>query len=78
MARRIMGAMDRPTAIAHMRQVCNQLSTGVTSLHPMVPALEDKPTQDELFKTLFNLTREVEAVKKLLLKLERRDDSSLL
>jgi hypothetical protein len=70
--------MDRPTAIQQMRQACNQLSAGITSLHPLVPALEDKPTQDELFKSLFALTREVEAVKKHLLKLERRDDSSLL
>jgi hypothetical protein len=70
--------MDRPEAIERMRQTCNQLSAGITSLHPLVPHLADKPTEDEVFKALFALTKEVESVKKQLLRLERRDDSQLL
>ncbi len=67
--------MDRPTAIQQIREICNKLSGAITSIHPLVPGLEDKPTQDELFKALFALTKEVEVVKKQLLKLERRDAS---
>ncbi len=44
----------------------------MTGIHPLVPALDDKATQDELYKALFALTKEVEVLKKQLLKLERR------
>ena len=70
--------MDRATAITQLRAACNGLSAGVTGLHPLVPALADQPTQDEIFKALFELTKQVESVKKQLLKLERRDDSAAL
>ena len=47
-------------------------------MHPLAPGLADQPAQDEIMKALFGLTREVEVVKKQLLKLERRDDSTTL
>jgi hypothetical protein len=70
--------MDRPTAIHQIREICNALSGDVTRIHPLVPGLADKETQDEIYKALFALTRDIEIVKKQLLKLERRDDSSVL
>lgn len=70
--------MDRTTAIQQIRTACNQLSSGITSIHPMVGGLADQPTQDEIFKALFELTKNVETVKKQLLRLEKRDDSGLL
>ena len=70
--------MDRSTAIEQIRAACNSLATSVTSIHPLVPGLADKETQDEIYKALFALTKDVEIVKKQLLKLERKDDSSVL
>ncbi len=70
--------MDRPTAIEQIRAACNSLSSGITGIHPLVPGLADQPTQDEIFKALFELTKNVETVKKQLLKLQRRDESSAL
>jgi hypothetical protein len=70
--------MDRTTAIQQIRTACNQLSAGVTSIHPLVGGLADQPTQDEIFKALFELTKNVETVKKQLLRLEKRDESGLL
>jgi len=70
--------MDRRTALEQIRAACNSLAAGVTSIHPLVPALADKPTQDEIYKALFALTKDVEVVKKQLLKLERKDESSEL
>lgn len=70
--------MDRPTAIEQIRSACNQLSGTITAIHPLIPALADQPTQDELFKTLYELTKQVEVVKKQLLKLQRKDDSTVL
>ena len=70
--------MDRPTAIEQIRAACNSLSAGITGIHPLVPALADQATQDEIFKALFELTKNVETVKKQILKLQRRDESSAL
>lgn len=70
--------MDRAAAIEEIRNACNSLSSGVTGLHKLVPALSDQPTQDEIFKALFELTKNIEVVKKQLLKLQRRDDSAAL
>lgn len=70
--------MDRATAIQQIRTACNQLSAGITSIHPLVGGLADQPTQDEVFKALFELTKNVETVKKQLLRLEKRDESGLL
>lgn len=70
--------MDRPTAIAEIRTACTQIAAGVTSLHPLLPALGDEPTKAEIIKALFELTKNVEVVKKQVMRLEKRDDSSLL
>jgi hypothetical protein len=70
--------MDRTTAIQQIRASCNQLSAGVTGIHPLVPGLADQPTQDEIFKALYELTKNIETVKKQLLRLEKRDESGLL
>jgi len=70
--------MDRISAIQQIRTSCNTLSSTVTGIHPLVPGLADQPTQDEIFKALFELTKTVETIKKQLLKLERRDDSGIL
>ena len=56
----------------------NQIAVNVTAIHPLVPGLADPPTQGELLKALYELTKSVEVVKKQLLKLEKRDDSSAL
>jgi hypothetical protein len=70
--------MDRPTALQQIRTACNQLSAGVTSIHPLLPALDDEPTKSEIVKALFELTKNVEVVKKQIMRLERKDDSALL
>ena len=70
--------MERQQVIQEIRERVNQISSHVTALHPLVPKLEDPPTQAELFKALFELTKQVEVMKKHLLKLEQRDDSTAL
>ncbi len=70
--------MDRPSAISHIRTACQQIAAGVTSIHPLLPALEDEPTKTEIIKALFELTKQVEVVKKQVMRLEKRDESTLL
>jgi hypothetical protein len=69
--------MDRITAIQQIRSACNQLSSGITSLHPLLPPLDDEPTKAEIVKALFELTKNVEVIKKQIMRLEKRDDSAL-
>jgi hypothetical protein len=70
--------MDRAAAISDIRASCNIIAGGVTSIHPLLPALADEPTKGEIIKALFELTKAVEIVKKQVMRLEKRDDSALL
>ena len=70
--------MEKSAAIERIRAACNAISREMMSIHPAVPALGDKETQDEIFKTLFALTTNVETIKKRIAKLEKRDESGLL
>jgi len=69
--------MERADAITQIRAACLQIATGVTNIHPLLPALADEPTKAEIVKALFELTKNVEVVKKQVMRLEKRDDSSL-
>jgi len=75
---RMIAPMDRAAAITEIRAACNVISGGVTSIHPLLPALADEATKGEIIKALFELTKSVEMVKKQVMRLEKRDDSALL
>lgn len=68
--------MDRTTGIAQIKLACKNIAVELMKIHPAVPALADQATQDEIYKTLFELTREVETIKKRVGKLERADNST--
>ena len=70
--------MDRATAIQQIRDLCNGISTAGMKLHPLLPPLDDEPTKAEIVKALFEITKNVEVVKKQVMRLEKRDDSALL
>jgi len=70
--------MDKVAAIKQIRDVCNNVSRELMRIHPAVPALAEKEAQDEIFKTLFELTKQIESIKKRLARLEAKDDSALL
>ena len=70
--------MEKSAAIQQIRDVCNLFSRELMRVHPAVPALADKEAQDEIFKTVFELTKNVETIKKRLAKLEAKDGTSLL
>lgn len=71
-------AMERSEAIAQMRATCNQIGSAVTALHAQAPALAHPATQAEILKALFELTRQLEVVKKHLIRLEKGDGSTLV
>jgi hypothetical protein len=71
-------ATERTAGIEQIRITGNQIANLITQIHPLVPRLADPPTQNEILRALFELTKQVEVVKKHLLKLEKRDDSEAL
>jgi hypothetical protein len=70
--------MDKPTSIEQIKRACNAIASELMKIHPAVPALQDKETQDEIYKAVFELTKQVETIKKRLLTLQARDDSTAL
>ena len=69
---------DTPNTVSQMRQRIDQISKLVTELHPLTPKLGKPEAQGEILKALFELTKQVEVVKKQLLRIEKGDDSKLL
>lgn len=65
--------MDRPNAISQIRQSCTAVAQEFFRIHPAVAGLEDKAAQDEIYRSLFELTKQVEVIKKQLARLEARD-----
>lgn len=70
--------MDKPTSIDHIKRACNTISSELMKIHPAVPSLQDKAAQDDIYKALFELTKQVETIKKRLLQLQARDDATVL
>jgi hypothetical protein len=70
--------MDPINAISQIRAETVLLAGAVTRIHPLVPGLQDAPTQAEILKASFELTKQVEVVKKQLMRLEKRDENALL
>ena len=67
--------METGAAIAQIRQACNNIAIELMRIHPAVSALENKEIRDELYKTLFEVTKQVEVIKKRLAKMESGADT---
>jgi len=70
--------MNENPAIEQIKELCHQISRALMQIHPLVPQLNDPPTQAEILKASYELTKQVEVIKKHLLKLAKRDDSTAL
>ena len=70
--------MERPEAIQQIRDACKIIVQQFMKIHPAVRHLNHEETQDELIKTLHQLTVELETLKKRLGRLEREDSSTIL
>ena len=73
-----MRPMDRATASKELRDHCNTVSLAVMKMHPLLNSLGDDATKSEIVKALFELTKNTEVVKKQVMRLDKRDDSTLL
>jgi hypothetical protein len=70
--------MDRPTAIAQIKDVCKTLAVEMMKLHPAVPPLNDKPTQTEIYEAIYRITKDIEIIKKKVIKLQAGEETAAL
>jgi hypothetical protein len=70
--------MNREEAIAQIQEACKQIALQMMKIHPAVRSLEDEGTQGEVLKAAHQLTVELETIKKKLIRLQNRDDSTEL
>lgn len=70
--------MERQQAIDQIKETCNLLSKDMMKIQPLIRHLQDKETEAKMFETVFNLTTNIESIKKLAIKLQGKDSSTLL
>lgn len=70
--------MDRPAAIAQIREASKNIALQFMKIHPAAAKLEDEDTQKECLRCVHEMTVLLETIKKRIGRLERADDSSLL
>ena len=44
-------------------------------LNPAIGPLQDKPTEDELYQAIYRITKDVEIIKKKIIKLEKAEET---
>lgn len=71
-------AMTRDEAISRIEESCRIIALEMMKVTPAARQLEDEETTADVVKAAYQLTVELEVIKKKLIKLKGRDDSSLL
>ncbi|MGK0189622.1 MAG: hypothetical protein ACI9R3_005439 [Verrucomicrobiales bacterium] len=70
--------MERDTAITRIEEACKNIALQFMKIHPALPGLGDEEIQRDCLKSLHEMTTELETIKKRLIKLKGRDDSTEL
>ncbi len=66
--------MDRKAAIDQIKESCARIAQELMRLNPAVPALGDRAASDDIYKALYQLTKELETIKKRVLRLGQSPD----
>ncbi len=70
--------MNAVEATRTLRARSDDISRIVTGMHPIVGQLGNPAEQGEILRALFELTKQVETVKKRLIRMEKEDGSTSL
>lgn len=70
--------MNQEEAIEQIQKACKEIALQMMKIHPAVSALGDEETQSDVLKAAHQLTVELETIKKKLIRLQKRDDSTEL
>ena len=67
--------MDRDEASEKIKAHCKTIALEMMDLNPTITHLNDQETQEALFEASYELTKQLEVIKKRVIKLERRGDA---
>jgi thymidylate synthase ThyX len=70
--------VDRSEASDQIQECCKQIALQLMKLHPAIGKLGDAETQAACVKAAHQLTVELETIKKQIIRLRKRDDSTEL
>ncbi len=70
--------MNQEEAIQKIEDSCKIIALEMMKVTPAARQLDDEETTADIVKAAYQLTIELEVIKKKLIKLKGRDDSSLL
>ena len=65
--------MNRSEASEKIKGCCKGIALEMMELNPAIASLDDSETQEALFEASYELTKQLEIIKKRVIKLERRD-----
>ena len=65
--------MNRHEASEKIKECCKTIALEMMELNPAIASLDDSQTQEALFEASYELTKQLEVIKKCVIKLERRD-----
>jgi hypothetical protein len=68
--------MERDAAISQIEETCKTISLAMMKITPAVRFLNDADTQADVLRASHRLTVELETIKKQLIRLRGRDDST--
>ena len=67
--------MNQEEASEKIKDHCKTIALEMMDLNPAITYLDDQETQEALFEATYELTKQLEVIKKRVIKLERRDKS---
>ncbi|MEX2580112.1 MAG: hypothetical protein WD342_13725 [Verrucomicrobiales bacterium] len=70
--------MNRDEAVEKIENACKVIALEMMKITPAARHLDDEETTASIVKASYQLTIELEVIKKKLIKLKGRDDSTLL
>ena len=70
--------MDQAAAILQIREACKNIALQMMKISPAIHKLGDAETQSDCIKAGYELTIQLEIIKKKIGRLEKADDSTLL
>ena len=68
--------MTPPEACTQIKASCKTIALEMMDLNPAIAQLGDEETQEALFEASYELTKQLEIIKKRVIKLERSGDSA--
>jgi len=70
--------MNRDQAADQIQEACKQIALQLMKIHPAIGKLDDTETQSACLEAAHQLTVELETIKKQIIRLRKRDDSTEL